>query len=168
VPWSAFLAIHRARGATLSWLLLPHPGGAWTRVWLDARGRVLPPGETGDGPFLFTGASLWSAEALALLPEGPSSVSALLPRLAHHGGIVAEPFPWREVGDADSLIATAATLAPDQEGRLPGCYLHPTAHPAGRLERCVLGPRAAPPAAVRDRDAFWYGDGDRQVRLGLK
>ena len=51
---------------------------------------------------------------------------------------------------------------------LPGCYLHPTAQPAGRLERCVLGPRAAPPAAVRDRDAFWYGDGDRQVRLGLK
>lgn len=167
VPWPAFLAAHRQRGADLSWLLVPHPGGPWNPVWLDPGGRVLPAGESGEGPYHFTGAALWSPAALALLPEGPSSMAALRPRLRHHAGIVAEPFPWREVGDPDALIAAAAALAPAGEGRLPGCYVHPTARPAGRLVRCVLGPGAAPPPAAEDRDAFWYGDDDLQVRLGL-
>lgn len=168
VPWAAFIAEHRRRGAALSWLLVPHPGGPWNPVWLDREGRVLPKGETGEGPYHFTGASLWSASALALLPEGPSDAKRdVLPRLAHHAGIVVEPFPWLEVGTPDQLIRAAASLAPGKEGRLAGCYVHPAATPCGLLERCVLGPGAHPHPAMADRDALWYAEGDRQIRLGL-
>ncbi len=168
VPWAAFREAHRARRAQLSWLLVPHPGGPWNPVWLGPDGRILPKGETGEGPYHFTGASLWGREALAFLPEGPSDTKAdLLPRLSRHVGIVTEPFPWREVGTPDQLIAAAAELAPEAEGRIPGCYVHPEAEPAGRLARCVLGPGARLHPAVEDRDAFWYGEGGRQVRLAL-
>ncbi|WP_052571809.1 NTP transferase domain-containing protein [Geothrix fermentans] len=154
--------------ATLSWLLVPHPGGPWNPVWMDHEGRVLPKGVTGPwGPYHFTGAAAWSPEALALLPEGPSEMNDLRPRLAFHQGVVVEPFPWREVGTAEALIEAAAAVAPDQEGRLTGCYLHPTARPAGRLERCVLGPGAAPPPSTADSDALWFEEGGNQVRLGL-
>lgn len=167
VPWAAFREAHLAAGAELSWLLLPHPGGPWTKVWLDGRGRVLPSGATGQGPYLFTGASYWSARALALLPAGPSDTRSLLPRLALHLGVVVEPFPWREIGTPDALIQAAGDLAPQQEGRVPGCYVHPTATPLGRLRRCVLGPGAQPHPAMSDHDAFWYSQSGRQVRLGL-
>ena len=167
VPWRLFQDAHRRASADLSWLLVPHPGGSWTQVWLDEKGRVLPAGETGQGPYLFTGASLWSARALALLSEGPSDTRELLPRLEHHAGVVLEPFFWREIGTPDALLAAAAELAPDMEGRVPGCYVHPTALPAGRLERCILGPGASPHAAMQDRDAFWFEESGRQVRLGL-
>ena len=168
VPWATFRAEHLRRGAELSWLLVPHLGGPWNPVWLDRQGRVLPQGETGEGPYHFTGAAFWSATALALLPEGPSDTKRdLLPRLRHHAGIVVEPFPWLDIGSPDHLIAAAAEIAPTQEGRLSGCYVHPTATPGGHLRRCVLGPGAAPPAAVRDADAFWFQDEGRQVRLGL-
>ena len=172
VPFAALRTRHRAARATLSWLLVPHPGGDWNPVWMDEQDRVLPKGVAGPrGPFHFTGAAAWSAEALALLPEGPSEVNDLRPRLALHPGghlgVVVEPFPWREVGIADALIQAAADLAPEQEGRLPGCYLHPTARPAGRLTRCVLGPAAAPPPAITDADALWFEEGGNQVRLGL-
>lgn len=168
VPWEPFLAEHRRRRAQLSWLLVPHPGGPWNPLWLDRDGWILPMGETGEGPYHFTGAALWGAEALALLPDGYADTKRdLLPRLARHAGIVTEPFPWREVGTPDQLIAAAADLAPEQEGRLVGCYLHPTAEPAGRLERCVLGPGAKPHPAFQDRDAFWFLEGGHQVRLGL-
>ncbi len=170
VPFAALKTAHLASGADLTWLLLPHPGGPWTKVWLDADRRVRMDGE-GAGPYLFTGAACWSPSALALLPEGPNEVRDLLPRLDHRG-FVAESFPWREVGTPDALIAAAAELAPDQEGRVKGCYLHPASEPgpdaAGRFTRCVLGPRAAPPPAVNDRDAFWFGAEDgTQVRLAL-
>lgn len=168
VPWAAFQAEHRRRRAELSWLLVPHPGGPWNPVWLDREGRVLPQGETGVGPFHFTGAALWSLEALALLPEGPSDTKRdILPRLTHHAGIVVEPFPWLDIGSPDQLIAAAGRIAPDQEGRIPGCYVHPEARPAGLLQRCILGPGAEPPDAVEDTDAFWFGESGRQVRLGL-
>jgi NDP-sugar pyrophosphorylase family protein len=172
VPFELLRARHREAGATLSWLLVPHPGGPWNPVWMDHEGHVLPKGVTGPwGPYHFTGAAAWSPEALALLPEGPSEVNELRPRLAAlpvgHLGVVAEPFPWREVGTPDSLIEAAADVAPDQEGRLPGCYLHPTARPAGRLARCVLGPGAEPPPAITDADALWFENGGNQVRLGL-
>ncbi len=168
VPFDRLRDRHREAQAELSWLLVPHPGGPWNPVWLDAADRVLPKGVTGPkGPFHFTGAAAWSPQALALLPEGPSEMDALRPRLALHLGVVAEPFPWREVGTPDALIAAAADLAPEAEGRVPGCYVHPGAVPAGRLVRCVLGPGAAPPPAVADADALWFEEGGNQVRLGL-
>jgi len=168
VPFDRLRERHREARAELSWLLVPHPGGPWNPVWLDAGDRVLPKGVAGPkGPFHFTGAAAWSPEALTLLPEGPSEMDDLRPRLALHLGVVAEPFPWREVGTPDALIEAAAGLAPEQEGRLPGCYVHPGAAPAGRLTRCVLGPGAAPPPSITDADALWFEEGGRQVRLGL-
>jgi NDP-sugar pyrophosphorylase family protein len=168
VPFERLRARHRARGATLSWLLVPHPGGPWNPVWMDAQDRVLPRAVRGpQGPFHFTGAAAWSPEALALLPEGPCEVNDLRPRLPLHLGVVVEPFPWREVGTPDALIQLAGDLAPLQEGRLPGCYLHPSARAGGRLTHCVLGPGAAPMASMQDADALWFEAGGNQVRLGL-
>ncbi len=168
VPFERRRAGHREAGAEVTWLLVPHPGGPWNPVWMDDAGRILPKGVAGPrGPFHFTGAAAWSPEALALLPEGPSEMDDLRPRLARHRGVVAEPFPWREVGTPDALIEAAAELAPAAEGRLPGCYVHPGAQPAGRLARCILGPGAAPPAAVTDTDALWFEAAGNQVRLGL-
>jgi NDP-sugar pyrophosphorylase family protein len=168
-PWEALREGHRRLRADLSWLLIPHPGGPWNPVWLSRSGRILPPGETGEGPYHFLGPALWEPKALALLPEqGPADVKAhILPRLDRAMGVVVEPFPWLEVGSPDQLIEAARILAPDQEGRVPGCYVHPDAEPAGRLTRCVLGPGAAPPPEVVDENAFWYKEGDRQVRLAL-
>jgi NDP-sugar pyrophosphorylase family protein len=169
VPFDRLRARHREAGATLTWLLVPHPGGDWNPVWLDESDRVLPKGVAGPrGPFHFTGAAAWSPEALALLPGEPSEVNDLRPRLPFHLGVVAAPFPWREVGSADALIQAAAELAPTQEGRLPGSYVHPLAYPAGaRLTRCVLGPGAAPPPSLTDADALWFEEGGNQVRIGL-
>jgi len=169
VPWAAFLEAHRARRAQLSWLLVPHPGGPWNPVWLSPEGRILPPGETGEGPYHFWGPALWGPEALALLPDtGPADTKLhVLPRLERALGIVVAPFPCLEIGTPDALIAAAACHAPQAEGRLPGCYVHPTATPAGQLRRCVLGPGAAPHPAVTDQDAFWYEEEGYQVRLAL-
>ncbi len=168
IPWEHFKEEHVRRGAELSWLLVPHEGGPWNPVYLDDSGRVLPQGQKGQGPYHFTGAALWSNQALALLPEGISDTKAdLLPRLSHHAGIVVEPFPWLEVGTPDHLIHAAAALAPEQEGRIPGCYIHPTATPAGILEHCILGPGAHPHPAMQDKDAFWYEEEGRQVRQPL-
>ncbi len=168
VPFDHLRARHREAAASLSWLLIPHPGGRWNSVWMDDQDRVLPKGVEGpQGPFHFTGAAAWSPEVLALLPEGPSEVDELRASLRFHLGVVVEPFPWREVGSPDALIQAAADLAPKQEGRLPGCYLHPLARPGGRLTRCVLGPGAAPPPAIADAGALWFEEGGNQVRLGL-
>lgn len=171
VPFRALKAAHLASGAQLTWLLMPHPGGPWTKVWLDPEGRVLPGGGPGEGPYLFTGAACWSPMALALLPEGASEVRDLLPRLRQHRALVVEPFPWREVGAPESLIAAAAELAPEQEGRVPGCYLHPASSPgpdaASRFRRCILGPGAAPHPATSDHDAFWFAEDGYQIRLPL-
>lgn len=168
IPFDVLRASHRTAGATLSWLLIPHPGGPWNPVWLDEQDCVLPKGVVGPkGPFHFTGAAAWSPAALTLLPEGPSEVNDLRPRLPFHLGVVVEPFPWREVGHSDGLIQAAADLAPKHEGRIPGCYVHPMAKPGGRLTRCVLGPGATPPEAITDAGALWFEEGGCQVRLGL-
>ncbi|HET6329756.1 MAG TPA: sugar phosphate nucleotidyltransferase [Holophagaceae bacterium] len=171
VPFGALRTAHLASGTDLTWLLIPHPGGPWTKVWLDGEGRVLRGDETGEGPYLFTGAACWSPFALDLLPEGASEVRELLPRLRHHRGFVTEAFPWHEVGTPDALIAAASELAPEQEGRLAGCYLHPSSAPGpgaeSRLRRCILGPHATPHPAMHDQDAFWFGENGNQVRLGL-
>ena len=168
-PWARFLAAHLASGADLSWLLVPHPGGPWNPVWLSRDGRILPRGATGEGPYHFCGDAIWGPRALALLPdEGPADVKLdILPRLPRACGVVVEPFPFHEIGSPDQLIAAAAALAPDQEGRLPGCYVHPGAEPAGDLRRCILGPGARPHPAFRDEDAFWFQEGGHQVRLAL-
>lgn len=168
VPWARFLEEHRRRGADLSWLLVPHPGGPWNPVWLDERGCIQLKEPTGNGPYHFTGAALWGAEALALIGEGIVDTKAdILPHLGAHAGIVVEPFPWIEIGTPDQLIEAAAKLAPEAEGRIPGCYVHPTAEPLGILERCVLGPGARPHPAMRDANALWFEEEGRQVRLGL-
>lgn len=168
VPFAQLRSRHREARAQLSWLLVPHPGGAWNPVWMDAAGHILPKGVMGaQGPFHFTGAAAWSPEALAMLPEGPSEMDDLRPRLERHLGVVVPPFPWREIGTPEALLDAAAELAPAQEGRLPGCYVHPMARPGGRLTRCILGPGAAPPPAVTDSDALWFEEGGHQVRLGL-
>ncbi len=168
VPWSAFLAEHQRRGAELSWLLVPHPGGPWNAVYLDPSGRVLPQGKQGLGPFHFTGASAWSEAALAKIPSEPCDVKRdILPRLTHHAGIVVEAFPWLEVGTPDQLIEAARQLAPGLEGRVPGCYIHPSAEASCQLKRCILGPGAKLPPAFQDQDAFWFEDQGRLVRLAL-
>lgn len=157
VPWGPFLQAHRALEAQLSWLLVPHPGGPWNSLWLSPDGRVLPPGQKGLGPFHFTGAALWGAEALALLPDGPSDTKRdLLPRLTRHCGVVVPPFPWREVGTPDQLIAAAADMAPNHEGRIPGSYVHPTASGGPGLRHCVLGPGVQLSPEHLDQDAFWF------------
>jgi len=168
-PWAAFLEAHRRLGADLSWLLVPHPGGPWNPVWLSREGRILPPGETGEGPYHFWGAALWGPRALALLPdEGPADTKAhILPRLERAMGVVVDPFPCLEVGTPDQLIEAARIHAPRGEGRLPGCYVHPTDVPGGNLKRCVLGPGAEPPPSVTDENALWFKEAGRQVRLAL-
>lgn len=169
VPWARLRAAHVTGGAPLTWLLVPHPGGAWNPVFTDETGHILPLGSPSGprGPFHFTGAAAWSPEALDLLPEGPSEVRDLLPRLRDHRALVVDPFPWREVGTPDQLIEAAAALAPAAEGRLPGCYVHPEARPAGSLQHCVLGPGAAPHPAFEDAHALWFETEGRQVRLAL-
>ncbi|MDR3670020.1 MAG: NTP transferase domain-containing protein [Holophaga sp.] len=168
-PWAAFLEAHHRLRADLSWLLVPHPGGPWNPVWLSPSGRILPPGETGEGPYHFWGAALWGPKALALLgSEGPVDVKAqILPNLERAMGVVVEPFPCLEIGTPDQLIEAARILAPEAEGRLPGCYVHPGATPAGRLEHCVLGPGAQPPPSISDENALWFNEGGYQVRLAL-
>jgi NDP-sugar pyrophosphorylase family protein len=168
VPFGRLRARHREAGAELSWLLVPHPGGPWNPVWMDESDRILPKGVAGPrGPYHFTGGAAWSPGALALLPEEPSEMDALRLRLGRHLGVVVEPFPWREVGTPAGLIEAAGALASEAEGRLPGCYVHPSAQPSGRLARCVLGPGAAPPPSITDADALWFEEGGRQVRLGI-
>jgi hypothetical protein len=78
-----------------------------------------------------------------------------------------DPFPFFEVGSPDQLIAAAAALAPKAEGRIPGCYVHPAAEPAGSLRRCVLGPGARIHPAFRDTDALWFQEEGHQIRLGI-
>jgi len=168
-PWAAFLEAHRRLRADLSWLLVPHPGGPWNPVWLSPQGRILPPGETGEGPYHFWGAALWGPRALALLgTQGPVDVKAqILPRLERAMGVVVDPFPSLEIGTPDQLIEAARVHAPREEGRLPGCYVHPSATPGGVLERCVLGPGACIPPGITDQNAFWFKEGGHQVRLAL-
>jgi NDP-sugar pyrophosphorylase family protein len=169
VPWGPFLEAHRRAQADLSWLLVPHPGGPWNPVWLSPTGRILPPGQTGEGPYHFWGPALWGPKALALLgDEGPVDTKAqILPCLERAMGIVVPPFPCLEIGTPDQLIEAARLLAPQAEGRLPGCYVHPTAVAAGRLKRCILGPGAAPGSGLVDENALWFEEDGHQVRMSL-
>ena len=168
VPWDYLRSEHAAKIAGVSWLLAPHTGGPWTALYLDLNGRVLPRGTTGPkGPYLFTGAACWSAGAAGAIPENCFDVREFLARFPDHHGVVAEPFQWLEVGDPYQLIHAAGELAPDNEGRVPGCYIHPTAAESQKITRCVLGPGAALHPTVEDHDAFWFLENGNQVRYAL-
>jgi NDP-sugar pyrophosphorylase family protein len=159
-PWAALRERHRALGSDLSWLLIPHPGGPWNPVWLSPDGRILPPGETGEGPYHFVGPAFWGRKALALLPDdGPADVKALiLPRVKAFG-VVVDPFPFFEIGSPDQLIEAAAQVAPRAEGRVPG-WKPPPLRPGSRGPApprlpgsgCVLVPGRGPPCAPRAID----------------
>jgi NDP-sugar pyrophosphorylase family protein len=167
VPWKRLRDAH-AGGAGVTWLLVPHPGGEWTQLYLDLEGRVLPRGTVGPkGPYLFTGAACWGAGALTAIPENCFDVRDFLASYPGHRGVVVKPFRWLEIGTPDQLIHAASELAPGNEGRVPGCYIHPTAAESRENRRCVLGPGAVLDPDAQDSDAFWYFDGQSQVRLEL-
>jgi NDP-sugar pyrophosphorylase family protein len=168
VPWGHLRDEGLAKGGGVGWLLIPHPGGPWTELYLDAGGRVLPRGTTGPkGPYLFTGAAWWAAGAAASIPEGCFDVRDFLAGYGGHFGVVAEPFQWLEIGTPGQLIHAAAVLAPDNEGRVPGCYVHPGASEPDMAEGCILGPGASLPPGIKDSGAFWYLEGGRQTRRDL-
>jgi NDP-sugar pyrophosphorylase family protein len=168
VPWKLLRGAHAADGAGVTWLLVPHPGGDWTELYMDSGGRVLPRGTAGPrGPYLFTGAACWGTGALGAIPEGCFDVRDFLASYPGHRGIVAEPFRWLEIGTPDQLIRAASELAPGREGRVPGCYIHPAADESRKIRRCILGPGASLGPDAEDSDAFWYFDGRGQVRLEL-
>jgi len=168
VPWAYLRGEHAAKSAGVSWLLVPHPGGPWTALYLDSDERVLPRGTLGPkGPYLFTGAACWSAGAASAIPENCFDVRDFLAGFTDHHGVVAEPFQWLEVGDPNQLIHAAGELAPDNEGRVPGCYIHPTAIESQKITQCVLGPGAALHPTVEDHDAFWFLENGNQVRRAL-
>ncbi|MDR2697737.1 MAG: NTP transferase domain-containing protein [Holophagales bacterium] len=169
VPWTHLRHEHAARIAGVSWLLVPHTGGAWTELYLDSSGRILPRGTTGPkGPYLFTGAACWSAEAASAIPENCFDVRDFLAEYPDHRGVVVEPFHWLEIGATNQLIHAAGKLAPEHEGRVPGCYIHPTAVESWKITRCVLGPGAELYPDVKDCGALWFFDGKNQIRLALE
>jgi NDP-sugar pyrophosphorylase family protein len=169
VPWGHLRAESRAKGVGVGWLLVPHPGGPWTELYLDSSERVLPRGTSGPkGPYLFTGAAWWAAEAANLVPDDCFDVREFLAQYKGHFGIVVDPFYWLEIGTPGQLIHAAMELAPDNEGRVSGCYIHPTASMPHMAEGCILGPGAVIPPTMEDSDALWYLEDGKQVRKALE
>jgi NDP-sugar pyrophosphorylase family protein len=167
-PWDFLRVQHGSKNAGVSWLLVPHTGGPWTELFLDENDRVLPRGTVGPkGPYLYTGAACWSARAAGAIPENCFDVRDFLAEYPGHLGVPVEPFPWQEIGTPDQLIRIAGLLAPEFEGRIAGCYVHPTAAPSGNIRRCILGPGGSISPSTEDHDAFWFFDGERQVRCEL-
>lgn len=169
VPFRELRAEHLASGADLTWLLVPHPGGPWTPVWLDDHHRILPLGQPGRGPFHFVGASIWSPNMANVIPQTtttPTPLGAILPQIDHRGWVVPS-FPWSEIGHPHALIEAAQQWAPHHEGRSSSNYLHPSATVQGHFRDCILGPGAAPPKDHHDSHAFWFHDQTGQVRINL-
>ena len=168
-PWDMLRECCLSKGASSAWLLVPHSGGDWTKLYLDMDGRVLlPRGTVGPkGPYQFTGASWWSAEMAASIPDDCFDIRDFLAQATGHCGIVTDPFPWLEIGSPSQLISAAAELAPQDEGRVPSCYIHPTAKADAVISRCILGPGVALDKGLKDSDAFWYKDGEGQKRVDL-
>jgi NDP-sugar pyrophosphorylase family protein len=169
VPWAMLRKECLSKGASSAWLLVPHNGGDWTKLYLDMDGRVLlPRGTIGpNGPYHFTGASWWSAGMAASIPNDCFDVRDFLAQATGHIGVVADPFPWLEIGSPDQLIGAAAKLAPDNEGRAPSCYIHPSAKTDANISRCILGPGVALDRGMDDSDAFWFLDEEGQKRMEL-
>ncbi len=166
IPFQQLRSHHLSLKADLTWLLIPHPGGPWTQVWMDENGCILPVGESGRGPYHFVGASIWSPRIADFIPKEPLQLSNILHRL-NHRGLVIPPFIWSEIGSPQALIEAASFWAPDNEGRSFSNYVHPSAQIDGNFEKCIFGPDAAPPKGHQDRLALWFKDGDRQVRINL-
>jgi len=169
VPWAKLREESISKGASVAWLLVPHPGGDWTKLYLDTDDRILlPRGTMGPrGPYRFTGAAWWSHEMAEAIPDNCFDVRDFLAGASDHRGIVTEPFPWLEIGSPDQLIETARTLAPNDEGRVPGSYIHPSARTEAAITRCILGPGVALGRGMDDRDAFWYCDTEGQKRVNI-
>ncbi|MCL1894275.1 MAG: NTP transferase domain-containing protein [Holophagaceae bacterium] len=168
VPFSHLKSECIKRNVGVGWLLVPHPGGEWTQLYLDLDGRVLPRGVAGPlGPFLFTGAAWWSAKATTLIPNNCFDVRDFLAQYPSHFGVVVDPFKWLEIGTPDQLIYAAQELAPLEEGRVTGCYIHPTASESKKLKRCILGPGINLGTEVEDNDALWFVEDGVQKRLAL-
>jgi N-acetyl-alpha-D-muramate 1-phosphate uridylyltransferase len=169
VPWVILREECLSKGASSAWLLVPHNGGDWTKLYLDMDGRVLlPRGTVGPrGPYQFTGASWWSAEMAASIPDDCFDIRDFLARATGHFGVVVAPFPWLEIGSPDQLISSAAKLAPQDEGRLPSCYIHPGAKTDADISRCILGPSVVLDRGMDDSNAFWYVDEEGQKRVEL-
>jgi hypothetical protein len=143
--------------SAVAWLLVEHPGGDWTELYMDVNGKILPRGTKGPkGPYLFTGAAWWSAGAATAIPENCFDVRDFLSGYDRHFGVLVEPFDWLEVGTPDQLIHAASKLAPDNEGRVSGNYIYPTATEHRTISRCILGPGVCLPHDRRDSDGFWF------------
>ena len=168
-PWGMLREGCLSKGASSAWLLVPHNGGDWTKLYLDMDGRVLlPRGTIGPrGPYQFTGASWWSAAMASSIPDDCFDIRDFLAQASGHYGIVVEPFHWLEIGSPSQLISAVAALAPQDEGRTPGCYIHPEAQTDAMIYRCILGPGVTLDKGIKDRDAFWYVDGEGQKRVEL-
>ena len=166
VPFRELRANHLASGADLTWLLVPHPGGPWTPVWIDEHHRILPTGQAGRGPYHFVGASIWSPRIAQVIPDAPTQLGQILHHL-HHRGWVVPAFEWSEIGRPQALVEAARRWAPQHEGRFLSNYVHPTATVEGDFRDCIFGPGAAPPSGHQDRQALWFKDHDRQVRINL-
>lgn len=166
VPFRELRAVHLSSGADLTWLLVPHPGGPWTPVWMDDDDRILPTGQSGRGPYHFVGASIWSPKIAHVLTGGPTQLQHILHRL-HHRGYIMPSLDWSEIGHPQALIEAGQRWAPQQEGRSPSNYIHPAATIEGDFHDCIFGPGASLPRGHQDRRALWFKDRDRQVRITL-
>lgn len=138
VPFRHLAEAHRWNPCDLTWMLVPHPGGPWTKVYLADQDRISF-SHTDRGPYHFVGASVWEQSIQKWLPEGFVNISDVLEHLDHRG-VVVPPFPWQEIGTPQALIRAAAEWAPDQEGRLTSNYIHPSAYAEGKFTGCIFGP----------------------------
>ncbi|MCG6964413.1 MAG: NDP-sugar synthase [Acidobacteria bacterium] len=138
------LARHRESDDLVTLALLPHlDPTAWSRVLLDASGRVeriCEPGApaTGEVPLLYTGVMVMSREALATLPSAPGEIGDLLwapaKAVGRFGGVVVSGY-WREVGTPEAYRAETVRQLGDQSW----CHPEATVAPAATLDRCMVG-----------------------------
>ena len=126
----ALIERHLGTEDSVTLALLPHlDPGRWSRVVLDAEGRVAgihAPGrpDASEAPFLYPGVMAVSRAALDSMPVAPGDIPEVLwepAREAHRLGGVVVAGHWREVGTPDDYLAVMNL-------RLAGATIvHPTA-----------------------------------------
>jgi mannose-1-phosphate guanylyltransferase len=126
----ALIERHLGTEDSVTLALLPHlDPGRWSRVVLDANGRVAgihAPGrpEPSEAPFLYPGVMAVSRAAVESLPTTPGAIPEILwkpARETHRLGGVVVAGHWREVGTPEDYLAVMSL-------RLAGTtVLHPTA-----------------------------------------